>query len=233
MEENKDIDNTTLENESRAGVAETNDGGTQENDGSSENVEYTKTKIKKSKGKSKENLYEEINIPEGITASIDDDVLIIKKEDKELRRKITALIDVKIGGNKIIVSAKRSRKTEKKLFGTFKAHIKNMIKGLEEVFTYKLKISNVHFPMNVSYNETNNELIVKNFLGEKKDRIIKLILDVQVKVNNEDIIVTSYDIEKAGQVATKIEKGTKVRNKDRRIFQDGIFIIEKPGRVYL
>jgi len=196
-------------------------------------VEDIKTEIKKS-SRDKDNLYEEIEIPGGIEVKIDDDdVLIMKKDDRELRRELVALIDFKIEGNKIIMKAGRSRKIEKRLFGTFKAHIKNMIKGFAEGFTYKLKIANVHFPMNVSYDENNNELIVKNFLGEKKDRIIKLVPGVDVKVDNEDIIVVGYDIEKAGHVAAKIEKGTKVRNKDRRVYQDGIFIVEKPGRVFL
>ncbi len=109
----------------------------------------------------------------------------------------------------------------------------NMVKGLEEGFTYKLQISNVHFPMNVSHDKGNNKLVVKNFLGEKIDRIIPLVEGVDIKIDNEIIEINGHDIEKTGRVATSIEKGTRVRNKDRRIYQDGIFIIEKPGRAYL
>ena len=178
-------------------------------------------------------LSEEISIPEGVNVEIVDGVLIVKKDDKELRRNLNSLIDVKVDNGKITINAKRMRKTEKRLFGTFRAHIKNMIKGFENEFIFKLKIANVHFPMNVSYDKGANEIIVKNFLGEKKDRRIQLPKDVNVKVDKEDIEVSSYDIEKAGEAATKIEKGTKVRNKDRRVYQDGIFLIEKPGRSYL
>jgi len=235
-QENKDIGNPTLEDESQAEISEAGGSETQEDGSSPENVEDTKTENKtetKKPSRDKDNLYEEIEIPEGVSASIEDYVLIMKKDDKELRRKLVALIDVKVEGNKVIVSAERSRKIEKSLFGTFRAHINNMIKGFGEDFTYKLKIANVHFPMNVSVDKGKKELVVKNFLGEKKDRVIKLLDEVDVKVDNEDVIVTSYDIEKAGHMATKIEKGTKVRNKDRRIFQDGIFLISKPNKEFM
>jgi large subunit ribosomal protein L6 len=86
--------------------------------------------------------------------------------------------------------------------------------------------------MKVSYNKDSNEVIVNNFLGEKVDRKIKLVDGVEVSVKGEDIEITSANIESAGNAAAQIEKGTKVRNKDRRIYQDGIFITEKPGRVF-
>ena len=105
-----------------------------------------------------------------------------------------------------------------------------MIKGLDEGFQYKLQVASVHFPMSVKVE--NDELVVSNFLGEKKDRRIKLVKGVDVKVDKDIIEIQSIDIEKAGQCAANIEKGTKVRNKDRRIFQDGIFIVEKPGRKF-
>lgn len=185
------------------------------------------------KAEKKADLYEEIEIPDGIIANLNGSFLIMKKNSKELKRKLTLLIDFKIDGNKLIISSRKNRKLERRLFGTFKAHIKNMIKGLNEMFVYRLKIVNVHFPMNVSYNISKNELIVKNFLGEKKDRIIKLIDDVDITIEKDDIIIKSHDIEKAGIAATKIEYGTKVRKKDRRIYQDGIYIIEKPGKIYM
>jgi len=186
-----------------------------------------------SESRDKNNLYQEIEIPEGITADVNDDVLTVKKDDKEIKRKLVSLIDIEVKGNKIIVSAIRSRKLETKLFGTFKAHVNNMIKGLTEGFEYKLRVSNVHFPMNVSFDKNKNLFTIKNFLGEKKDRLIETIPNVDVKIDGDTVIVTGYDIEKAGQVATNIEKGAKVVGKDRRIYQDGVFIIQKPGRVYL
>lgn len=200
----------------------------------SSNSQIKSVKINKIEKKdANKGLYEEIEIPREISAVIKDNFLILKKDDKELKRKLNDLINFNIEGNKIVIISERDRRIEKRLFGTFSAHIKNMINGLIKGFIYKLQIANVHFPMNVAYNKENNEIIVKNFLGEKKDRIIKLVPDVEVKIDKDIIELKSFDIEKAGQVATNIEKGTKVRNKDKRIYQDGIFIIEKPGRVYL
>lgn len=192
-----------------------------------------KIKYKMAPKKQDKKLIEEIQIPEGINASIEGNVLIMKKDDKELRRVLNISIKTKIEDNKVILNLIKTTKREKKLFGTMKAHVKNMIKGLEKGFTYKLQISNVHFPMSVSQDKETGNIIVKNFLGEKKDRIIKLVDNVEIKIDKDIIEINSYDIEKAGQAATNIEKGTRVRNKDRRIFQDGIFIIEKPGRKYL
>lgn len=186
-------------------------------------------KIQKTKSK----LMDEIEIPEDITVVIEDGDLIMKKNGNELKRKLNPAIGLKITENKILIKPVRITRKEKKIFGTFKAHIKNMIKGLSEGFEYKLQIANVHFPMNVNYDKENREIVVKNFLGEKKDRRIKITSDVDININKDIVEVRSIDIEKAGQTAANIEKGTKVRNRDRRIYQDGIFIIEKPGRSFL
>jgi len=181
----------------------------------------------------KTNLHEEIEIPEGIESRIEDDEMIMKKDDEELKRKLNVLVDVNVETGKIILEANKASKRERKIFGTMKAHFNNMIKGLTEKFKYKLQAVSVHFPMNVSVDKEKNELIVKNFLGEKTDRRIKLVPGVDVKVDKDIIEIESVDIEKAGQCAANIEKGTRVKNKDRRVYQDGIYITEKPGRVFL
>jgi len=180
--------------------------------------------------KVKKDLREEIEVPEGINVSIEGNKIIMKKDNNELKRELSARIKTIFEGNKIILESKQATKNQRKMFGTIKAHISNMIKGLTEKFQYKLQIANVHFPMTAELDKDKNELIVKNFLGEKTDRRIKLVDGVDVKIDKENIELESIDIEKAGQCAANIEKGTRVRNKDRRIFQDGIFITEKPGR---
>ncbi len=180
----------------------------------------------------KPDLYEEIEIPEGINVNIENYELSMKKDSDELRRKLDNLINVEIKNGKIILEAKKATKRERKIFGTFKSHFNNMIQGLNEKFKYKLQIESVHFPMNVSVDKEKNELVVKNFLGEKTDRKIKLVNGTDVKVDKDIIEIESIDKESAGQCAANIEKGVHVRNKDRRIYQDGIYIIEKPGRIF-
>lgn len=183
--------------------------------------------------KEKKALRAEIAVPFGIDIRIENQIIHIKKGDKEIERMIHPFLTVNYEGGKIIVTARKNRKTEKRLLGTLEAHINNMIKGLEKPFMYKLQVVNVHFPMTVSHDKAKNEFVVKNFLGEKNDRRIPLVAGVDIKINKDIIEIESHNIEKAGQAATNIEKGTHVRNKDRRIYQDGIFIIEKPGRSYL
>lgn len=188
--------------------------------------------MKKESSKKIEKLQEELEIPQGINVMLEGNEIILKKDNKEVRRKLNNRIQVKVEGNKILLNCKKSTKREKKILFTIKAHIKNALEGLTKAFKYKLQAVSVHFPMTLEIDKSNNQLLVKNFLGEKKPRAIHIIQGVEIKVNKDMIELESADIEKAGQVAANIEKGTKIRLRDRRIFQDGIFITEKPGVIF-
>ena len=115
------------------------------------------------------------------------------------------------------------------MIGTFKAHLKNMIKGATEGHIYQMKICSSHFPMNVELK--NNELSIKNLLGETIPRIIKIEEGVDVKIEENIITRESSDKELAGQTAASIELKCKIPGKDKRIFQDGIYIISKSGKM--
>lgn len=188
---------------------------------------YTKMKEKN------KNLNEELEIPEEIKVSIERNEIVLKKDEKEIRRKLNDRVEVKLEGNKILLSSKKATKREKKILYTLRAHIKNAFEGLTKGFKYKLKAVSVHFPMTLEIDKEKNQMLIKNFLGEKKPRVVNLISGVEIKINKDEIEIKSEDIEKAGQMAANIEKMTKVKKRDRRVFQDGIYIIEKPGVVYL
>ena len=169
----------------------------------------------------------EIEIPQDIEASVENNEIIAKKEGKELKRKFFKILLSK-EENKIVVKTKRATRKEKKLINTTIAHIKNMFQGLKEKFVYKLQICSVHFPMNVSVK--NNFVVIKNFFGEGKERKAKILPNVDVKIEKDIITVESADKEAVGQTAANMEKTTKVSYRDRRIFQDGIFLIERCGK---
>ena len=114
------------------------------------------------------------------------------------------------------------------MIGTFVAHSNNMIRGSKENHTYTLKICSGHFPMNVSVSDS--KLTVKNFLGEKVPRVLKLMEGATIKVDGNMIHITSPSKEIAGQVSADIEQLTRRPGFDTRVFQDGIYLTIKDGK---
>jgi len=179
----------------------------------------------------KQNIIEKIEIPAEVEVSIENNEIIIKLGDKENKRKFSYYgIEIKKENNNIIIEAKQASKKEMKVANTIKAHINNMLLGLQQSFEYKLEITFVHFPMNVEHDKENNQIVIKNFLGEKKPRTAKILPGVEIIIDKNIITLTSHNKELAGQTAGNFEKATHIRNKDRRKFQDGIYLTEKPGR---
>jgi large subunit ribosomal protein L6 len=102
-----------------------------------------------------------------------------------------------------------------------------MTKGVTKGFTYKLKTVYAHFPVTVKVNEKEKKVVIENFTGEKTPRVTKIIGDTKVKVSGEDILVQGTKLEDVSQTASNIETGTRIKDKDQRVFLDGIYIYEK------
>ena len=176
-----------------------------------------------------EKLEEEIEIPSGVDVTIAGGLITAKGPKGENKRVLfDPMVKIEKKDNKIIVSAVKVTKREKRTIGTFSAHIKNIMMGTTEKFVYKLKVCSGHFPMTVTATKTDFQ--VKNFLGESIPRTIKLKQGVDVKVEGDIVVVESSDKEVAGQTAADIEQLTRITNRDRRIFQDGIWLIERFGK---
>ncbi|MBR9690090.1 50S ribosomal protein L6 [Candidatus Woesearchaeota archaeon] len=174
-------------------------------------------------------LEKKLGIPQGIEVQIDGRIVTVKGQKGAVNREIkNPKLDLKKIEKEVILSAKKATKREKKEIFTYASHIKNMFKGAKEGHEYQLKICSGHFPMNVSVSD--NELIIKNFIGEKYPRKIKIKDDVSVKIEGDKIIVEHVSKELAGQTAADIELLTRRPGFDTRIFQDGIYIIKKDGK---
>jgi len=185
--------------------------------------------MEKIKSGSKEKITKEIDVNDSVSASINNQILLIKGPKGESSRKINQHnISVKIENKKITLESKRGTKEDKKIIGSLAAHVKNMVRGSMHNHVYTLKICSGHFPMNVSM--SGSKLVVKNFLGEKVPRVLQLKHGADVKVEGDLIHVASASKEIAGQTSADIEQLTRRPGFDTRIFQDGIYIINKDGR---
>lgn len=117
------------------------------------------------------------------------------------------------------------RKRQTAQVNTLSSHIKNMIKGVDEGFTYRLKIVFIHFPMTIRIQE--NILTIENFIGERQARTAKILPNVKIQIDGDDIIVEGPDIDTVSQTAANIQQATKIRNKDLRKFLDGIYVYSR------
>lgn len=167
-----------------------------------------------------------IKIPEGVEVKVDGRVITVKGAKGTLTKDFShAPIYVGLDEKTVVVRANWPRKKEAALVGTLCSHIQNMITGVTKGFTYKLKIVFAHFPISVKVRE--KTLAIENFSGERNPRITKIVGTSKVTVKDEDVIVQGIDIDDVSQTAANIETGTRVKNKDPRVFLDGIYIYER------
>ncbi|MCS3900504.1 50S ribosomal protein L6 [Methanococcus voltae] len=173
---------------------------------------------------------EEVSIPENVNVELNGNNITVKSGGKQLEKTLNYTgIEFSLEDDKLVIQCSFPNKKQTAMVGTYKAHALNMIKGVTEGFDYKLAIKYAHFPMKVSVK--GNIVIIDNFLGEKHPRNAKVMPNVTVKVSGEQVIVSGINKEFVGQTAANIEQATKVSGRDTRVFQDGIYIVEKAGKV--
>jgi large subunit ribosomal protein L6 len=50
---------------------------------------------------------------------------------------------------------------------------------------------------------------------------------VKVALGSDEVTVTGIDKETVGKTAANIEHATRIRERDPRVFQDGVYIVER------
>jgi len=167
-----------------------------------------------------------IQIPDDVEVTIEGRRVTVKGIKGTLTRDFShAPVSIELDGKTIRIWAEWPRKKEAALVGTVYSHIKNMIIGVKKGFTHKLKIVFSHFPISVKVKD--KTVLIENFTGERSPRKAKIVSNVQVKIQSEDIIVQGINLEDVSQTAANIEQATKVKRKDPRVFLDGIYVYER------
>lgn len=170
-----------------------------------------------------------IQLPDDADATVDHLDLTIEGPEGSVTRRLwypDVTVDVEDGAV-VIESPAEDAKTSATI-GTFESHVQNMIHGVTEGWTYRLQVHYSHFPMQVQVE--GDEVVVQNFLGETAARRTQIRGETDVEVSEEEIVLTGPDKEAVGQTAGAIEQLTRVTDKDNRVFQDGVYIVEKPSK---
>lgn len=174
-------------------------------------------------------IFQTIEIPGGVDISVKKNVVEVSGAEGKVSKKMNlGNVSVEKKDGKLVIGSETATKNDKRAINTARAHIKNMIHGIQKKFEYHLKVVHSHFPMTVEIN--GREGIIKNFLGEKVPRKLHIPEGADVKISGNLITITSANKEIAGQASANFERATQISLRDRRVFQDGIFIINKAGK---
>ena len=171
---------------------------------------------------------ERIEIPSGVTAEVKGKKVLVKGPRGEVQRDFTHAESVEIQKSKdgLMLRALSERKRARSLANTVKTQISNMILGVTKGFTYKLKMAHSHFPMSVKVDKDRHRVSIENFIGERYPRTAVIDGEAEVTVKGDDVVVSGADKQSVGQTSTNIRRACRIKDKDPRVFQDGIYLYE-------
>ena len=168
----------------------------------------------------------ELEIPEGVTVSYDRPMITVQgplgKTWKSFK-KIPVTIDVT--DDKVLFKAQGTRDKNRAIMNTARSLIRNLCEGVVEGYTIKMKIVFSHFPITVKVD--GKTVLIENFQGERAPRKTKIWGETKVVPKGDDVIITGHVLTDVSQTAAEIENGSRVKNKDHRVFLDGVYKFEK------
>ncbi len=165
-------------------------------------------------------------IPEGVEASLNKSMLKISGKLGKAHKSFKKIpVHLQVADGKVKLKATGTRKKDYAILNTAHSIIRNLFEGVQEGYTIKLKIVYAHFPITVKTKD--GQILVENFQGERAARVASIVGKTSVTAKGEDVIVTGTVLTDVTQTAANIQQKTKVKNKDHRVFLDGIYVYDK------
>jgi large subunit ribosomal protein L6 len=168
-----------------------------------------------------------LEIPEGISVSLEDRIISVKGKLGTIKKDFTKLpAFLTIENNIVKIEPYGTRRKDFAISKTAQSIINNMIKGVQNGYKYRMKIVFAHFPITVKIKD--RKVHVENFFGERKARISNIVGDsTKVAIEGDDIVIIGPNLEHVSQTAANIELSTRVKNKDQRVFLDGVYVYSR------
>ncbi len=176
--------------------------------------------------KQMEKFEQEIDIPEGVEVSLKKNMLQVKGKLGQTYQNFKKIpVKLEVAEGKVKLKAIGTRKRDYAILNTARSLVRNLCEGVQEGYTVKLKVVFAHFPITVKVQ--GNLVLIENFQGERSARTANIEGSTKVNPKGEDVIVTGPVLTEVTQTAANIQQRTKVKNKDHRVFLDGIYIYDK------
>ncbi|NER15179.1 50S ribosomal protein L6 [Leptobacterium flavescens] len=148
-----------------------------------------------------------ISIPEGVTITVENDIVTVKGKLGELSQEVKG-ITVKQEDGQLILERSDDSKPQRASHGLYRALLNNMVEGVSSGFTKELEL------VGVGYRASNQGQKLDLALGFSHNIVFELAPEIKVetisvKGKNPIVKLTSHDKQLVGHVAAKIRSFRK------------------------
>jgi large subunit ribosomal protein L6 len=163
-----------------------------------------------------------VAVPSGVTVAITGRIVSAKGKLGELKLDLTDEVDATMEDNQVVVKPRSESKRARTMWGTTRANINNMVKGVSQGFTRKLEINGVGYRAAVQ----GKELVLQ--LGYSHDVKYPIPQGITITAEKPTLLaITGADRQRVGQVAADIRgfrgpepyKGKGVKYDDETILR--------------
>ncbi len=102
-----------------------------------------------------EKMQKEVAIPEKVEAKIDGKTVVVKGPKGEIQKDFNNPafnrdIEITQADGKVIIKTDSDKKKALAMTGTIAAHLRNMVTGVTDGYSYELKVIYTHFPITIT-----------------------------------------------------------------------------------
>lgn len=171
-----------------------------------------------------------ISIPEGVTVTIDGNMVSVKGKLGELSQEINPDITVKQEEGVLTVERPSDSKPHRAMHGLYRSLINNMVEGVNAGFRKELEL------VGVGYRASNQGQLLDLSVGYSHNILFEIPKEIKVETKMEKgknplVFLTSHDKQLLGMVAAKIRSFRKPEPyKGKGIRFVGEYIRRKAGK---
>jgi large subunit ribosomal protein L6 len=166
-----------------------------------------------------------IQIPTGVNVDVTDNVITTKGSlGTNTRSANSKYLVISKKENTVVIEPVKNEKLAKKAMEaemSLAKEVQNDMLGVTKNFEIKMKVVFAHFPMSIEIKE--GKVFVNNLIGERSPRIANICANSKVEAKGADVKVYGISKDSVSQTAANIRLACKIRKKDERAFQDGVY----------
>ncbi len=166
-----------------------------------------------------------IVIPDGTEVSVEGGRVMVKGKGGALSRDVHPSVVIKVENSAVAIEPKGSSRLSRALWGTYAAHVRNMIAGVNQPFVKKLQIEGI------GYRAELTGKTIKLQVGFSHPVLVQAPEGITVAIEKNMISISGADKDKVGQFAADVRSIKKPEPyKGKGIRYEGEVIRMKQGK---